>query len=153
MRALVGVLGLLIAASGCGGSGDGDSIPDAYLGIHHRETTGTAYNLEINADGTARWQLDGCDYLDGSELRASMEDGALTLRSADGSPTFSFAGDVVQSVRIVAEESGVRVTWGGPPQIEIWPTGAVCPSCGGGSLVPVAPPAACAEPFFDFLFE
>jgi hypothetical protein len=102
-----------------------------------------ATNLEIRADGTFVWDIDGCDFGGGGEGRWRTDPvvgppGAFIFEPPRGQATFDWMDDVtfrlpVASLRVARNGDHLSVSGDdrGKPFTQTWDPGSVCPNCGG----------------------
>lgn len=116
----------------------------AEIGTWHLPGRVDATNLEIRADGTFAWDIDGCDLYGGADGRWRNDAKGITLEPPAGARTLSWmdSGDRPPStLRATKEDARLTVT-GDDGARQTWEPGAVCPTCGGG-LGPTAAPKKC----------
>lgn len=147
----LGVSILLFACGGATSTGssaapaeDGgvlETAPDesvtSTFGIWHRAQV-DATNLEIKADGTFRWTIEGCDFGGGDcGVWKAHPEGGIVLRPAAGDTSFEWMGsgfrDAASALRVtrVGDTVVIRGTVGGEVRDQKWELGRVCAQCGG----------------------
>jgi hypothetical protein len=99
-----------------------------------------AVNLVLEADGTFRWTIEGCDFGGGDcGIWKRSQPHTIVLLPSPGATDFQWAGGVgiekITSMNVVGDPGGDLVTEipspGEKPLAQRWKQGRVCSVCGG----------------------
>jgi hypothetical protein len=126
------------------------AAPDPVVGIYHLSQV-DATNLELRADGTYRWTIEGCDFGGGQcGYWKKALSGEVMLSAGDADLEWSWDGSFKQKMRwlsVTKTADGVRVvgeTSSSQKVTQDWKTGRSCAVC-GGNLGPTGQ-KECTEP-------
>jgi hypothetical protein len=151
-------LSLLVFAAACGGSVDQSSVtsepkestpmkeatpsspvaPDSLVGTYHL-TQVDATNLQIRADGTYTWTIEGCDFGGGQcgTWRSGLG-GTVILEADKDEMEWTHDGSFKQRVQTLrVEKDGTKgvtvqgITSDGQAFRQSWSAGRACAICGG----------------------
>jgi hypothetical protein len=118
-------------------------------GVYHLPERIDAADLQLNADGSFRWVVFGCDFGGGDLGRWRSGGDSLTLLPREGRGKLRWFGNAalaeVESVTLRASDDGLEVSVG--DELQTWRAGGLCAICGGG-LGPTGV-EACDDPFAD----
>lgn len=130
-------------ASACGGgtgkpaSGATLSAAPLPLGTYHLDQV-DATNLDLRADGTYQWSIEGCDFGGGQCGTWKQDDaGNLLLTGGSAEIVWTFEGSFKQPMRTLAVKKDgedvtvVGETKGGKQVSQKWKKGRRCAVCGG----------------------
>ena len=137
-------------SSGSSGTSGGAPTGSALVGTFHLDQV-DATNLDVRADGTYQWSIEGCDFGGGQCGTWKVSDeNTVVLESGSADVEWSYAGSfrqVVQTLKVKKNGDDVTVlgvTKDGESFEQSWKKGRSCALC-GGSLGPTGQ-EACTAP-------
>lgn len=129
------------------------AAPDPVVGVYHLSQV-DATNLQLDADGTFRWTIEGCDYGGGQCGRWTKDAaGEIMLSAGDAELEWSWDGSFKQGMRwlrVSKTSDGVHVegeTTSSEHVRQEWKAGRACAVC-GGNLGPTGQ-SECNDPLPD----
>lgn len=151
MRTSLHALSFFLLLAACGGStestptgssgssGSSGATPTAaeLVGTYHLAQV-DATNLDVRADGTYQWSIEGCDFGGGQcGTWKTNEEGALVLESGGADIEWSYGGSFRQVMQtLTVKKNGEDVTVFGVTKTgksfeQSWTKGRSCALCGG----------------------
>lgn len=129
------------------------TAPDPVVGVYHLSQV-DATNLQLDADGTFRWTIEGCDFGGGQcGTWTKNASGEIMLSAGDAELEWSWDGSFRQGMRwlrVSKTADGVHVegeTTSSEHVTQEWEAGRSCAVC-GGNLGPTGQ-NECTDPLPD----